>query len=72
MREYPLEACSWGEWRGTRVFQRLVPAFVRRCLFHTMLLFKRMELPRHLALLVCSYVCTEGDEWKALAPERGE
>ena len=32
----------------------------------TMLLCKRVRLPRYVARIIASYVCTEGEEWEEM------
>jgi len=72
LRGRPLEACSWGVWRPTTAFQRLVQPFVRDALPHTMLVCKRLGVPHGVAVIVCSYLCTEGEEWTKDAPKAQE
>ena len=63
-RKYPLECAPLGEWEPR--WHPLVPREIRKAMFTTMLVCKRKEVPRDLALLIASYVCTEGQEWKQL------
>ena len=64
LRDHPLECAPFGEWREG--LHALVPLEVRQALRATMLLCKRKQLPRYVALLIASFVCTEGEEWERL------
>ena len=62
LRQYPLQCAPLGEWQPA--LHALVPTNVHEAMRATMLLCRRLQLPRYVALLIASYVCTEGDEWE--------
>ena len=66
LRQYPLECAPLGEWMPE--LTPLVPHCIFQSLRTAMLLCKRNEVPRYVALLIASYVCTEGEEWAQLQP----
>ena len=71
LRDHPLECAPLGEWWPE--LTPLVPSEIRQAMRQAMLLCKRKELPRDVALLIASFVCTEGEEWlQMLRKTRGE
>ena len=64
LRERPLECAPFGEWRPE--LTPLVPREILQAMRTAMLLCKRLQLPRYVALLIASYVSTEGEEWVQL------
>ena len=48
-----------------------MPRQILRAMRATMLLCKRKEVPRDLAQVMVSYVCTEGEEWAQLQRKIG-
>ena len=68
LHSHPLECAPLGEWRPQ--LTPLVPRAILQAMLTTMLLCKRKEVPRDLALLIASFVCTEGEEWAHLLQKR--
>ena len=57
LRDHPLECAPLGEWRPE--LTSLVPPSILQAMRTAMLVCKRKQLPRYVALLIASYVCTE-------------
>ena len=57
LAEHPLECAPLGAW--TPELAPLVPWWIARAQKQVMLLCKRFQVPRDVALLICSFVCTE-------------
>ena len=71
LKRHPLECTPFGEW--TPQLSSLVAPEILDSMRATMLLCKRLQLPRYVALLIASYVCTEGEEWvQLMRSESGE
>ena len=61
---YPLRCCPFGVWSPADLdLQKLVIPPVATAQKATMMLCKRINIPRHVALLIASYVCTAGEQW---------
>ena len=66
INDYPLECAPLGEWRPE--LTPLVPAPIYQAMRTTMLLCKRFQIPRGVARIIASYVCTDGEQWQLQFP----
>ena len=63
LREHPMRACPFGEWKPTRLMYLQVPPKIKTSMFTALLVFRARlaaptRVPRYVALLILSYICT--------------